>query len=104
MPRMPSTDSRFPIPDSRLFILVAGESSGDLLGANLIGSLRARFPDARFAGVGGAQMAAAGMEIWHPAERLSVMGLVEVLRHLPNLLALRRDVYRCTSQQRPDAF
>ena len=64
-------------PDaSPLFVLVAGEASGDLLGAGLIQSLRKRIPDARFAGIGGARMATTGMEIWHPAEKLSVMGLV----------------------------
>ena len=89
---------------SPAFVLVAGESSGDLLGARLIASLRARFPHARFAGVGGAQMAAAGMQVWYPAERLSVMGLVEVLRHLPDLLVLRRDVYKRTVHERPDVF
>jgi len=66
--------------------------------------LRQRFPDARFAGVGGPLMAQAGMEIWHAAERLSVMGLVEVLRHLPGLLALRRDVYRRTLESKPTVF
>ncbi|HEX3123350.1 MAG TPA: lipid-A-disaccharide synthase [Rhodanobacteraceae bacterium] len=86
------------------FVLVAGESSGDLLGAGLLSSLRARFPDASFAGVGGARMAAAGMDVWYPSERLSVMGLVEVLRHLPGLLAVRRDVYKRTLQQCPDVF
>ena len=93
-------------PSSRgpRFVLVAGESSGDLLGARLIESLRARFPDAGFSGVGGPQMAAAGMDVWYPAERLSVMGLVEVLRHLPGLLALRRDVYKRTLRQSPDVF
>jgi lipid-A-disaccharide synthase len=101
---MPSPDSRFPAADSRLFVLVAGEPSGDLLGAKLIAGLRALLPNARFAGVGGTLMAAAGMEIWHPAERLSVMGLVEVLRHLPGLLALRRDVFRRTLQAQPDVF
>jgi lipid-A-disaccharide synthase len=87
-----------------LFVLVAGEASGDLLGAGLIRALRERFPTARFAGVGGPQMAATGMEIWHPAERLSVMGLAEVLAHLPALLALRRDVYKRTLTQAPAAF
>ena len=92
-------------PDaSPLFVLVAGEASGDLLGAGLIRSLRERFPAARFAGIGGAQMAAAGMEIWHRCEKLSVMGLVEVLRHLPELLAIRRDVSERVSRQHPTAF
>lgn len=92
-------------PDaSPLFILVAGEVSGDLLGAGLIKALRQRFPTARFAGIGGPQMASTGMQIWHPAEKLSVMGLVEVLTHLPGLLAIRRDVYKRTLQQHPAAF
>ena len=107
-PPNPPVDPRVPraslLAPARLFVLVAGEASGDLLGAELIGGLRARFPDARFAGVGGPQMAAAGMQIWHRAEALAVMGLVEVLRHLPRLLALRRDVLRRTLEARPDAF
>ncbi|MDR3385720.1 MAG: lipid-A-disaccharide synthase [Rudaea sp.] len=96
--------SQIPIPDSPLFVLVAGEASGDQLGAGLIGALRERFPAARFAGIGGPRMAAAGMQIWHPAEKLSVMGLVEVLRHLPQLLAIRRDVYKLTLYHRPEVF
>jgi len=105
---MPSTSPRpsalSPHSLSPRFVLVAGESSGDLLGARLIESLRARFADASFSGVGGPQMAAAGMDLWYPAERLSVMGLVEVLPRLPALLALRRDVYKRTLQQSPDVF
>jgi len=89
---------------SPLFVLVAGEASGDLLGADLITELRRHFPDARFAGIAGPRMIAAGMDSWYPAERLSVMGLVEVLRHLPELLAIRRDVCQRTLQQRPAAF
>ncbi len=101
---MPTFDSRFPIPDSPLFILVAGEASGDLLGAGLIEALRERYPAARFAGIGGLRMIAAGLEPWYPAERLAVMGLAEVLRHLPGLLRIRRDVRRRTLALRPDAF
>ena len=89
---------------SRLFVLVAGEASGDLLGADLVAALRERYPDARFAGIGGERMIAAGFESWHPIGALSVMGLVEVLRHLPRLLAIRRDVVRRTRQLRPDVF
>jgi lipid-A-disaccharide synthase len=88
----------------RRFVLVAGEASGDLLGAGLIDALRERFPAAEFAGIGGERMIAAGLVSWHPLERLSVMGLVEVLRHLPGLLAIRRDVLRRTLAWRPDAF
>jgi lipid-A-disaccharide synthase len=76
--------------DSPLVILVAGEASGDQLGAALIEALRERLPAARFAGVGGPQMQAAGFEAWWDISELSVMGLAEVLRHLPRLLSLRR--------------
>ncbi len=87
-----------------LFVLVAGEASGDLLGADLIAGLKARFPQARFAGIGGPRMIAAGLDSWWPMEKLSVMGLVEVLKHLPELLAIRRDVYRRTVDAKPAAF
>jgi lipid-A-disaccharide synthase len=97
-------DSRFPIPDSRLFVMVAGEASGDLLGAGLIEALRERYPDARFAGIGGPRMIAAGLDAWYPAERLAVMGLVEVLPRLFELLAIRRDVARRAIALAPDAF
>ena len=88
----------------RRFALVAGEASGDLLGAELIAALREHYPAARFAGIGGPKMVAAGLEAWHPAEKLSVMGFVEVLRHLPELLAIRRDTLRRVREFRPDAF
>jgi lipid-A-disaccharide synthase len=91
-------------PAAPCFVLVAGEASGDLLGADLIAGLRARFPDARFAGVGGPRMVAAGLDAWYPAEALAVMGLFEVLRHLPRLLAIRRDVRRRTLALRPEVF
>ena len=86
------------------FALVAGEASGDLLGAGLIEALRERYPNAQFAGVGGPRMIAAGLEAWHPSEKLSVMGLVEVLKHLPELLAVRRDVVRRALEFKPDVF
>ena len=70
-------------------VLCAGEASGDQLGAGLIRQLRERRPDLRFVGIGGPAMRAAGMEIWWEAQELAVMGLVEVLRHLPRLLRLR---------------
>lgn len=101
---MSTTDPSIPTPKSRLFILVAGEASGDLLGAGLIEALRKRFRDARFAGIGGPRMIAAGLDAWFPAERLAVMGLAEVLRHLPSLLRIRRNVRRRTLALRPDAF
>lgn len=86
------------------FALVAGEASGDLLGAGLVEALRARHPTAEFAGVGGDAMRAAGVDAWHDASELAVMGLSEVLAHLPRLLALRRGLRRRLLQWRPDVF
>lgn len=73
-------------------VLVAGEVSGDNLGAQLIEALRARLPRARFAGIAGPRMIAAGCEAWERIESLSVMGLFEILPHLPRLLRLRRQL------------
>ena len=84
--------------------LVAGEASGDLLGAGLIAALRERYPDADFAGIGGPRMVAAGLDAWWPAERLAVMGLFEVLKHLPSLLSLRRALVRRLIEWRPDVY
>ncbi|MEO7433258.1 MAG: lipid-A-disaccharide synthase [Dokdonella sp.] len=93
-----------PNPESPFFILVAGEASGDLLGADLIAALRERFPIATFAGIGGPRMITAGLDAWYPAEKLAVMGLVEVLKHLPELLSIRRDVKRRVLASRPSVF
>lgn len=84
--------------------LCAGEASGDLLGAGLIQALRARHPDATFAGIGGDAMREAGLEAWHDAGELAVMGLSEVLAQLPRLLRLRRDFRARALAWKPDAF
>jgi lipid-A-disaccharide synthase len=86
------------------FGLVAGEASGDNLGGPLIRALAEREPGARFFGVAGPRMAEAGCEAWYPADALAVMGLVEILRHLPRLLRLRRDLLGRLSAAAPDAF
>ena len=86
------------------FALVAGEASGDILGAALIRGLRARYPDATFYGVAGPRMRAAGCEAIASIDALSIMGLVEVLKHLPRLLELRRSLVERFAADRPDAF
>ncbi|GAB2516353.1 lipid-A-disaccharide synthase [Lysobacter humi (ex Lee et al. 2017)] len=83
---------------------MAGEASGDLLGTGLIHALRARWPDAEFAGVGGDGMRGAGLDAWHDADELAVMGLAEVLRHLPRLLRLRSALRTRLLQWRPDVY
>lgn len=84
--------------------LVAGESSGDTLGADLIQALRRHAPDMQFFGIAGPKMQAAGCEVWEPAESLAVMGLFEVVRHLPRLLRLRARVRASFLAARPDVF
>lgn len=84
--------------------IVAGELSGDLLGRGLMDAIRARYPDARFVGIGGPQMIAAGCESWYPMERLAVMGLVEVLGRIFELLRIRADLVRRLLADRPDVF
>jgi len=98
------SDSRLPTPGPRRIALVAGEASGDLLGAGLVEALRARFPGAEFAGVGGAQMREAGVDTWVDADALAVMGLAEVLAHLPRLLRLRRTLRERLLAWGPDVF
>ena len=84
--------------------LVAGEASGDVLGAGLIRAIRARIPDAEFEGVAGPEMVAAGCEQWEPSDSLAVMGLVEPLAHIPRLLRLRRELARRWRESPPDVF
>jgi lipid-A-disaccharide synthase len=84
--------------------MVAGEASGDLLGSRLIGALERRFPGARFFGVGGPKMVAAGFDSWYPQEKLAVRGFVEVLRHLREVLALRAALVGRLREARPDVF
>jgi lipid-A-disaccharide synthase len=92
------------VASSPLIVLVAGETSGDNLGAHLIEALRARVPGARFAGIAGPRMIAAGCEAWQRAEDLAVMGLFEVLPHLPRLLRMRRELLARVLAQRPDVY
>ena len=84
--------------------IVAGESSGDQLGAALIAALRARVPRVQCFGVAGPKMLAAGCEAWAAADELAVMGLTEVVRHLPRLLRLRASLTARFRAARPHVF
>ena len=84
--------------------LIAGEASGDNLGGALLDALHVREPGLRTFGVAGPRMVAAGCERWVDAEELAVMGLAEILRHLPRLLRLRRDLVARLLAARPDVF
>lgn len=84
--------------------LVAGESSGDLLGAGLVRVLKERYPEAIFEGIAGPAMLAAGCEQWEPSESLAVFGLIEPLSHLPRLLKLRKQLVKRWTESPPDVF
>ncbi|MEW5545892.1 lipid-A-disaccharide synthase [Pseudomonas soli] len=84
--------------------LVAGEASGDILGSGLMRAIKARHPDVRFIGVGGPLMEAEGMTSYFPMERLAVMGLVEVLGRLRELLKRRKLLIETLIGEKPDVF
>jgi lipid-A-disaccharide synthase len=86
------------------FALVAGEASGDILGAALVRALRARFPQAVFYGVTGPRMQEAGCDSVATIDALSVMGIAEVVPKIPSLLKLRRTLYERFAADRPDCF
>ena len=86
------------------FGIVAGEKSGDILGASLIKALRTYYPDAEFVGVAGPAMLELGYKSITPMDRLSVMGFVEPLSRLPELLKLKKDLQECFTAHKPAAF
>lgn len=88
----------------RTIAFVAGEASGDLLAAPVVSEIRQRAPDMRCAGIGGDRMIAAGFDAWHHVRELSVRGYVEVLRHLPRLLRLRRTLRERVITTKPLVF
>ena len=94
-----------PVLAHRMMItLVAGEASGDQLGAALIRAVRVHHPDAHFNGIGGPLMQAEGMDCWWDCSELSVMGLFEVIRHIPRLVKLRRQLLDRVLEQQPDVY
>jgi lipid-A-disaccharide synthase len=86
------------------FALVAGEASGDTLGAGLIEALRAQVPDAEFVGMAGPKMIAAGCDPWYRSEEIAVMGFFEVLPHLRRILALRSELIARIEKSDVDVF
>ncbi len=84
--------------------LVAGETSGDLLGGLLMDGLKARWPDAQFVGIGGAHMQQRGMQAWWLSEKLAVRGYVEVLRHYREIVGIRHQLKTRLLHDRPDIF
>ncbi len=84
--------------------LVAGEASGDLLGAHLLVALKERVPHLEAFGIGGPKMQSTGMQSWYPMEWFAVRGYVEVIRSLPKLLRVRRELKRRLLADPPDLF
>ena len=87
-----------------IIALVAGEVSGDILGAGLIRALKVKYPNAHFVGIAGERMIAEGWETSVDMEEIAVMGLAEIVKHLPRLLKIRKMVVETMSAQKPDIF
>ena len=91
--------------DKQLTIaLVAGETSGDILGAGLIRTLKKHHPNIKFVGIAGPLMQTEGCQAWYEMDELSVMGIVEVLGRLRRILAIRRDITKRLTDLKPDVF
>ena len=93
-----------PIFESAQLGIVAGEASGDLLGAHLIQALQAHYPHLAAAGIAGPRMVAAGVRALYPSEKLAVNGYGDVLRRLPELLWIRSRTTRYFLKHPPRVF
>ena len=94
-----------PLRDRPLRIaLIAGEASGDVLGASLIQAIAARRPDAAFFGIGGPKMIAAGLTSAYEQEKLAVRGAIEVVKHLSEILKIRRGIIAQLQAWQPDVM
>lgn len=91
-------------PALRTLALVAGETSGDLLAAQLLAGLRQRWPGCRAVGIGGAALQAQGFQAWWPSEKLAVRGYVEVLRHYREIVGIRKALRARLLADRPQVF
>lgn len=87
-----------------IIAIVAGEVSGDILAAGLIRALKVKYPQAKFIGIAGKNMLSEGCETLLDMEEISVMGLAEILKHLPRLLKIRRQTVETLSALKPDIF
>ncbi len=90
-------------PDGLQFLLSAGEASGDIYGAQLVDALRVLAPDARFFGMGGTQMRAAGCDLLVDAHEVAVVGLFEVVKHLPAIRKRFKQLVAEAERRKPDA-
>jgi lipid-A-disaccharide synthase len=90
-----------PASRAKTVMIVAGEASGDLHGANLVRELRALCPNLLFFGMGGSELKNAGMELLYDAAALSVVGIMEVFSHLPDILAARKTLLKAMKERRP---
>ncbi len=97
-------DSRSPSREKLRVAIVAGEASGDILGAGLLKALRNQVSELEVEGIGGPLMQAEGCRSLYPMEKLSVMGLVEVLKHLRELLGIRKALINRWLAKPPDVF
>ena len=84
--------------------IVAAEPSGDQLASHLMAAIKRLDPQVEFEGIGGERMLQQGMKSWYPMEKLSVMGLIEVVKHLPELLKIRKQLVMRWAENPPDLF